>query len=179
MECRKFNSIMPIVNEIWASKVLNMELNLGKGPDLFDDKKFVEVKFSLINPKQGEGNYPKSWTVQNHQPKYSKDPRYIEKEGFWGLGLYELDRSVRDIKTTDRQELEQMVLSRELTVIKWDWMKQFPVHRVNGKTKRSEWENYFRYPKASKIPEISHKYNLEKGIVYFTAGVNPGMFNLS
>ena len=52
---RKLNgNLMPYVNQKWASRVLNMEINAGKGPDLLGTGKFAEVKFSLINPKENE-----------------------------------------------------------------------------------------------------------------------------
>jgi len=52
MEPRKFNSIMPYYNHKWAAEVLGMELNEEIGPDLIDDYKFLELKFTLVNPKK-------------------------------------------------------------------------------------------------------------------------------
>ncbi|MBS3093665.1 hypothetical protein J4456_03755 [Candidatus Pacearchaeota archaeon] len=67
MKSREFNSLMPKVNHAWASDVLNVSLNSGLGPDLFDEGKFVELKFSLINPKpyncEKLRKYPKAWIV--------------------------------------------------------------------------------------------------------------------
>jgi hypothetical protein len=171
MECRRFNAVMPDVNEIWAAKVLHLTQNLGIGPDLLGETTFVEVKFSLVKPKDKIEDYPFSWTVQNHQQKYTKNKKYQGKTGFWGLGSYELDRPVSEITTADPNELETMVLSRELTLIKWDWISQFPVHRVSGKTRRSEWINYFRYPKANKFPRVYETKQVEKGRINFTIGV--------
>ena len=47
MDERKFNSLMPRINEKWAAEVLNMKLNEGIGPDLTDDNKAVEIKFKI------------------------------------------------------------------------------------------------------------------------------------
>jgi hypothetical protein len=178
MECRRFNSIMPNVNEIWAAKVLHLTQNLGIGPDLIGEDLFVEVKFSLIKPKDKREDYPRSWTVQNHQQKYPRMKKYKGKVGFWALGTYELDRPVSEIITTDPNELEERVLSRELTIIQWDWMKQFPVHKVSGRTNRSEWTNYFRYPKEYRFPQVYDICPVEKGRVYFTGGVSPNFFDI-
>ncbi|MBS3076076.1 hypothetical protein J4429_06515 [Candidatus Pacearchaeota archaeon] len=153
-----------------------MELNDGKGPDVIDDKKFLEVKFCLTKPKGNEkGNYPCSWTVLDHQVEYAE---FWLQQGFWGLGLYELDRPVKEIRTYDREKLESMVLQRELYIVEWAWMDRFPPHRVSGKTKYSQWKNSFRYPKFGEIPKIKRTIQVEKGLVYLTKGVSDYLFNL-
>ncbi len=86
------------------------------------ESKIVEVKFSLIKPKpNGKVNYPKSWTVMDYQTKYLRKRKYWRKKGFWALGLYELDRSVEEIQTKEHEELEKMVLQREMYLIIWGW----------------------------------------------------------
>jgi len=63
MKGRKFNNVMPEVNEIWAAKVLGMEVN-NKGIDLISNQCIVEIKFCLNN---GKNDYPLSWTVLEYQ----------------------------------------------------------------------------------------------------------------
>jgi len=77
MDARTFNSKMPAYHEYWSANVLGMNIHEENGPDLIDDGKFVELKFALINPKEHKdaknSNYPKAWTVMNHQMDYDKD----------------------------------------------------------------------------------------------------------
>ena len=174
MEHRTFNSLMPVVNEKWASRVLGIHHNSGKGPDLVDPGKFVEVKFCLIKPKQeGQYDYPCAWTVQDHQVEYND---IWMGQGFWAFGLYELDRPIKKIATPDPEKLEKMVLNRELYITPWSWIYQFPAHTVQGKTKLSEWVNHFRYPKLKDLPKIKATYQVEKGLVHLTKGVPQYMF---
>ena len=172
---------MPYYNHKWAADVLGMRLNEEKGPDIIDDGKFLELKFSLVNPKESKrkknkNNYPKSWTVLENQMNYKKKQK--GKKGYWGLGLYELTKAVRDINVTDLSNLEDLVLFRDLYIVKWDWMIQFPSNYTCGKTLISEWDNIFRYPKYNKLPEIIKTYELDKGEVHLTRGVNLNDFNL-
>lgn len=175
MKCRKFNNFMPRVNEQWAARVLAMERNLGKGPDLIDDGKFVEIKFCLINPKAKGQNYPRIWTVLEYQTEYTE---IFAGQGFWGLGLYELDRPVKQVRTADETELEKMVVSRELWLVDWNWIYQFEPHRTHGKTFMSKWDNTLRYPKMKMLPKIKASYEVEKGIVHLTKGVPKYMFKI-
>lgn len=177
MKARTFNSgIMPRLNEEWTAEVLGMELNPFKGPDILDDKKFLEVKFSLIKPKKNrESNYPLSWTVLNHQVEYAN---IWAIPGFWGLGIYELDRAVKEIRTYNSEELEKMVVQRELYIVHWSWIDQFEPSICRGKTKYSQWENSFRYPKFKMLPHISKTYDVKKGKVHLTKGVPDYLFDI-
>ncbi|MFA5855767.1 MAG: hypothetical protein WC867_00275 [Candidatus Pacearchaeota archaeon] len=172
MKARKFNSgLMPKLNHEWAARVLNMEVNPSKGPDLISDEKFIELKFCLTDANK---KYPKSWTVSDKQLEYDE---FIIGQGFWGLGLYELDRPVKEIKTISPNRLESMVLKRELYIVNWSWMTQFSPHEVSGKTPISEWEDVFRYPKFNNLPTISKYYKVEKGFIYLTENIPDYLFN--
>jgi len=169
---RKLNgNLMPYVNQKWASRVLNMEINAGKGPDLLGTRKFAEVKFSLINPKENEKtNYQKSWTVQEHQIEYNDLWTVF---GFWAMGLYELNYPYELIEITgaeDKEErekrLEEKVIARELYIINWSWIYQYSPSKV-------KYGNIFRYPKLKDIPAVRESYDVDKGIVHLTKGV-PG-----
>lgn len=180
MKARVFNSgPMPRMNHQWASEILNVPLNPGRGPDLIDDGKFVELKFSLMNPKsyreKKPKNYPKAWTVLEDQVEYDS---YFIGQGFWGLGLYELDRPVKEIYSYHEEALEKLVLNRELYLVRWSWMDQFPASKTSGKTDYSEWENVFRYPKLKDVPPVIETWTVKKGKVYFTEGVDPGLFRV-
>ncbi len=178
MKTQEFNGgAMPVVNEKWAARVLGMNHNPGKGPDVMDDKKFLEVKFALIKRKRNDKIYPKkSWTTQEHQLEYAE---IWAMPGFWLLGFYEIDRPVRKVRTYDQEELEKIVLEREAYVIKWSWMNQYPTHRSVGKTKYSHWDNIFRYPKFKDFPPIIRTLHVEKGLVHLTEGVPDYLFDIN
>jgi hypothetical protein len=165
MKHRRFNAIMPYVNEAWGARVLGMDHNFGKGIDLKGEKCDIEIKFTLLD---SAGKYPYSWTVQNHQLKYG-----AKKRAYWGLGTYKLSVDVSSIRTTDEQRLEELVIERELWLIPWDWMKQYKPNKVTGHTDHSSWKNVFRYPKFNMLPKTTQTAHVEKGIVHITSGVNP------
>ena len=163
---------MPAVNEIWAGQVLGMELNPKKGPDLIDGSKVMEVKFCLIGEKCHAEKYHRSWTVLEHQMEYNDGTN-----AFWGLGFYEMKRPVSEIRSENLEALETMVLKRVLWVVPWDWMRQFPPSYTNGESSYSSWEIILRYPKLKDIPRTQKTYNVEKGLVHLTEGVNPEYFD--
>ena len=173
MEGRTFNSVMSQVNSKWAAQVLNMEVNPSKGPDLIDSKKIVELKFTLNNPDKYKHL---SWRVLEYQMTYPEDRGLV---GFWGLAIYELDRNVGEIETKDKNELEEMVVKRELFLVPWEWMNQFPAYNQKGKTQISIWDNTLRFPKKSKLPAIVGTHEVKKGLVHFTEGVDSEYFEMN
>jgi hypothetical protein len=167
---RKFNSVMPSVNETWAADVLKMQRNPHKGPDLIDEKKIVEIKFRLMC----EDEYSHlCWRILEHQKGYRQDG----KKAYWGFGKYFLSKPVSKIRTNKELELESLVVSRELFIVPWEWVDQFPVYHQSGKTEKSEWNNHLIFAKGRLLPEIIESYQVEKGFVYLTSGVNKGDFN--
>ena len=169
MKSRKFNSIMPVVNEKWVASVLNMERNPHNGADLVDEKKLLEVKFKLIFPE-----YPQSWTVQEHQLDYNNG-----KPCYWGLGTYLLDRPVSKIRTINHEKLEEMVKERTLYIVSWDWMNQYSPHETRGRTEITEWEYTFRYPKLKDLPTTASTHKVKKGLILLTDGVPEEDFKIS
>ena len=107
---------------------------------------------------------------------------YIEHftgQGFWGLGLYELKIPIKEITTHNRDELESLVKeNRELYLTTWDWIYQFPPSETSGKTHRSQWERTLRYPKFKYLPPITQTYQVERGLVHLTQGVDPDLFDV-
>lgn len=162
---RNFNSIMHHVHHLWAAEVLGMQVNPEEGPDLIDNDKIVEVKFTLVVPDK----YPEAWTVLEHQMSY---PQQYQRKGFWGLGKYWLKVPVEEIKTRSHERLEELVERREMYLVNWDWMIQFPPSSTSGRTEFSEWNNILRYPKARVLPQISKTYKVEKGLVHLIKGVD-------
>jgi len=171
---RKYNNYMSRANEIWAAKVLNMQTNEGKGPDIFGNGKFAEVKFTLINPKENNRqNYPRAWTVLEHQLEFAN---IWAERGFWAVGLYELSLPFKEIRAFSPEELEKLVVFRKLYLTPWNWIYQFPPHHTSGKTKYTEWDLTLRYPKQKDLPKTKITYEVEKGLVHLTKGIPLYMF---
>jgi len=172
---RTYNNPVSYTNEIWTAKVLGMEENKGNGPDILGNGKFAEVKFSLINPKGNKSHYPRCWTVLEHQLEFAE---IWSGQGFWAMGLYELDRPFRKIHTFDPKAIERFIIFRELYVVNWNWIYQFPPHKTKGKTPLTEWNQILRYPKEKDLPKINRTYEVEKGLVHLTKGVPDYTFNI-
>ena len=170
MKERTFNSLMPLHNEIWSANVLNMNLNPNKGPDLVDENKAVEVKFKIL---YSNGKYThKCWRVLGHQLEYNKKFPEI----YWGLGFYKLNKEIKNIKT---DKLEEITECRELYLVNWDWMKQFPLYHHKGETRFSEWDYYMLFPKFNLIPPVISEEIVKGGKIFFTEGVNPERFSIN
>ena len=170
---RKFNSIMHYVNESWAARVLGMQVNPQQGIDLLGKKADVETKFCMQIP----GSYVHmSWRVLEYQMKYKRVSAQAGKPALWGLAKYWLSVPVQEIRTQNQEELESLVSRRELYLVPWGWMNQFPAYHQSGKTQMSEWNHKIRFPKARLLPEIQRTYKVEKGLVHLTTGVNPSYF---
>jgi len=163
---------MPFVNNSWAARVLNMRENHEKGPDLVDNDKITEVKFNLLKP----GHYSnRSWRVLDYQLEYGRNG----KPGYWALGFYTLDRPVTQVRTKNPAELEGMVTSREIYLVKWGWMDQFPPYRQSGETEFTSWENTLIFPKFAALPKVATSFAVEKGFVFLTKGIKPEVFGFA
>lgn len=172
MQARKFNNFMADVNEELAADVLGMEL-CKNGPDLINNNCILEVKFSLLNSQFRK--YAPSWTVLEYQMSYPQ--KYPEKNSYWGLGTYSLNTPVCKISKASKEELENLVLNREVWIIPFSWMTQFPPSETRGRTRISGWENTLRYPKMEKIPETLKTYEVKKGKVNLTNGIDADDFS--
>lgn len=166
MKSRKFNPYMAQANAQWAASVLNMQVNPQSGPDLISERCDIELKFTLVEPV-GRTDYPKAWTVLEHQMQYPNG-----KPIYWGLGTYKLKTKVRSVRISDIPLLETLVTERELYIVSWDWMKQYEPHQTKGQTEQSTWEWTLRYPKLNGLPKVISSHDVEKGKVHFTEGTN-------
>ena len=172
MKARTFNSLMHKYNEKWAAKVLDMQVNPSKGPDLIDKHKALEVKFEIVYP---EVKAHKCWRVLGYQLDYNK----IHKEIYWGLGFYNFNEKIKNIKRIDFSNIEKLVDYREIYIVNWDWINQFQLYHQKGKTNISEWDHYLCYPKFALIPKIISSQEVKDGKIFFTEGVNPEKFEIN
>ena len=171
-KARKFNSgPVPKLNEIWTANVLGMHLNPNSGPDLIDENKIVEVKFTL---SQNSKNYFK-WSVLGYQINYSN----LSENSFWAFGFYNLEIPVQKIKTQDPEKLEKLITKREVNIVPWNWIYQFNPQRNKGRTEKSAWDYELVSALFNKIPKVVKSYKVEKGLINITEGVNEKLFNLS
>ncbi len=177
MEHRRFNSLMGVVNAQWAAGVLDMQVNPKNGPDLIDPTKIVEIKFKLISFSKYSH---RSWRVLDYQTEYKEKS---ELKAFWGLGYYELKILIQDLKFSKKtapeelyKRLEENVTQREIFLVNWEWMNQFPFYEQLGNTRISRWHNLIAFPKASKLPKITRTTQVKKGLVHLTGGVDPKFF---
>jgi hypothetical protein len=162
MDIREFNSLMHFNNEAWAADVLRMQINLHRGPDLIDETKIVEIKFKMLS--QNKKSKSLSWKVLDYQLNYKRE---IEK-AYWGLGFYTFHGDIRDIKNIHLMELEERVENRDLYILEWEWMNQFPIYHQSGKTEKTEWNNYLIYPKFKSIPSVVETTKVNGGKIFFT-----------
>ncbi len=173
MKERTFNSLMPLINERWVADALNMKINPARGPDLIDNEKAIELKFKML---YSNGKYAhKCWRVQEHQLTYSKEFPEI----YWGLGFYIFNEELKNIKRSNFSNIEKLVDYRELYIINWNWINQFPIYHHNGKTKFSKWDYFMCFPKFNLIPNIISEEVVAGGKIFFTEGVNPEKFNIN
>lgn len=163
---------MHFVNEIWAAKVLNMQINPKSGPDLIDNRKALEVKFEKTS--KGVSTH-RCWKILGHQLGYDKD----YKEIYWGLGFYELNTQIKNVREKDLINLEKIVNYREMYIVEWNWMQRFPLYHQKGKTSISEWDHFIGYPKFKLIPHVISSKEVQDGKIFFTEGVNPEIFKPS
>jgi hypothetical protein len=143
--------------------------------DLIDFSKFLELKFVLTKPRDSSSDYPRAWTVQEHQLEYAD---IFSGQGFWGLGTYKLKVPFQELKTENASELERTVKSRELYIVSWNWVQNYPPSNCRGKTSFSQWNNTFRYPKLKDIPEVESTFKVRKGLVHLTKGVPDYLFDI-
>ncbi len=169
MLSRTFNSVMHYANSKWAAEVLDMKVNPQKGPDIISGIKQIELKFNL----QYEGRYNhKSWRVLDHQLNYHQNDKF----SFWGLGFYHLDKPISQLRSKHVQILEGHVKKRELYIVDWSWMNQFPLTRQQGKTEKSQWDNTLCFPKFALLPETIKSFEVKKGLIHITEGVPVDLF---
>jgi hypothetical protein len=71
-----------------------------------------------------------------------------------------------------------MIEQRARYIIKLDWIKQFQLYPQKEETQISKWDHHFCYPKLRYLPKTTADYQVEKGMVYLTEGVNKKDFNI-
>ena len=157
MDSRLFNALFKEVNNNWAANVLGMQVS-NFGPDLADDRKFVEAKFGLKRS---------NWTLVGKQKDYHlENPN---KEGFILLSIYELTKPISKIKKDELNE--SLVIGRFAYLLPWHLT--IPLVIGSGRV------DSYKYPDKIAFPRVTKSYEVEKGVLHLTEGVNPLLFEIS
>lgn len=106
----------------------------------------------------------------------SNKNQYQGIAAYWALGTYRLTIPIKSIKFTNPKKLEASVSERELFIVSWDWMNQWPIYLTSGFTEQTEWETHLLYPKSHQLPKTKETYKVEKGTVHLTEGVDSEHF---
>lgn len=167
MKSRTFNNYASKIHETWASNLLGIPVNLEDGIDLIDSKRKlgVEVKFAM--DYQG-------WTVLDWQLDYGKKL----DQAYWALGIYSLNQPISSIRTTNLSKIEKMINRRDLWLVSWDWMNQFPIHKTAGKSEFTEWKLNLVYPKHRLLPKTVKSIPIKNGTLNVTEGVDYSVFDI-
>lgn len=159
------------LNELWVANVLRMDVNpRSSGIDLSDKRKDVEVKFT----RQREGEcIHKSWRVLGHELEFAKSGR----PSFWALGFYFLNEEIKNIHVKTQLALEKKVVMREVFVLPWKWMYQYPTYHHVGQTRKSKWDHWLIFCKYKDFPRTTSTYSVKGGKVNLTWGVPTILFD--
>ncbi|MGK0209487.1 MAG: hypothetical protein ACI83O_000764 [Patescibacteria group bacterium] len=153
---RRLNgSVVKDAHESYVSDVLNIDRYLLQGPDLMNDRFFVEVKHRLVSDDiKGK----KNWTGLAHQLNY--DSNYPGLKGYWALGHYSLDCEFNELYgITESEEVESHVMSRELYILPWSYAECSNVRRL-------KYNNLF-YVEFPDLDEIDFSLSHAKGEMHF------------
>ena len=169
MEPRRFNNYMHLPLEAWAADILGMEHNQHEGgPDLYHsaegDKCCIETKWALVPNTDITDRHPKAWTVNEKQLDYPK----LWGTGYWGLGLYTLDRPVSEVTQEDVDRLADLVTYQELWLVRWKWMDRYTGSVTTKGT--------LRYPKYKDMPNTQYTHESPKGKIHVTSYVPDAYF---
>ena len=162
---------MSPLNEIWTADVLGMENNPHTGIDLIGKDKDVEVKFTLQLPY---GYRHKSWRVLAHELEFNENG----KPCFWALGFYKLTDEIKRINITSQFALERRVTEREIFIVEWNWMNQYPKYHHVGETRYSKWNHWMMFPKYKDMPKVILTHQVSKGKVHITEDVPTELFQI-
>ena len=175
MKPQLFKNYMSYLHESWLAAELGMRVNLSPGVDVIDERKGLEVKSCLVNPKsQDYGERYYKWTPFDGQWNF---PAHYTIPLFWALGVYQMDSKPRRIQSTKPKILEQHVTEREFWIVSWEWANQFPVCRGIHHTYKYLNPNPCKKRGLSPIPRTIHKKAAAKGVIHFTEGVDLRLFD--
>jgi len=176
MKIQSFKSFIGATHEIALSRALDTPINIngGKGIDLIDSKKGVEVKGCLINPKSSgfKKRYAK-WTLFDYQLTWNEK---YDVPLYCAIGTYRLNSPISRIRSRNLKRLEEHVTQREFWVVPWNWTIEFPIRKGEYHDYRYLRKNPHPSTGIPPIPKINYTKSIPKGLLHFTKGVNKEHF---
>ena len=153
MDYRSFTTICSMYHGEWLAQNLGMTASRAGGIDISNDTINIELKSRMRD-------WHPTWTIHAYQinqfPKENKG-----KELYWGFLLYGLTKTVPSIKHKD---LPHVIIDREVWLMPWDWVWQFPVHRPKT--------GPYVYVKQHKLPDPKtfSRFPKKRGAIWVPKG---------
>ncbi len=168
MDSRLFNTVITPLHHFWAADLLYLQVGPkpNKGPDLIGYDRIIECKFAAVQSKGRKE--PIRWTVDEEQMSYPDEYH----KGYWGLGIFWFAKEIKQLDEVSTGWLEKWTLRREMYLVNWEWMNQFkPSKGKSGKLLRT--------PQIKYLPPTYRSYEVNKGLIHLTEGVNPNSFQVN
>ena len=116
MNSRAFTTKVEMYHRLWLGNLLTLNLHFSGGIDLYDDAIGVELKCRYQR-------WNHSFAVGARQiSRFQEDNQ--GKELFWAFLFYDLENPPRRIR---RRDIGKHIFEREVWLLPWDWIKQFPI----------------------------------------------------
>ncbi len=160
MHSNVFNPLIGTVFEQWVSDCTGIPMSADPigGPDLINERCFVEVKFRQI---------PYSWAMLGKALQYHI--RYPHLQGLVVLGKYSFSKSVKDTRTKSLKRLEGMVTRREAYIHPWSDV-------ISAEQTEGVHDTYIRLRLAATYSKVS--IDDGKGILYLHPDVDTSLLPL-
>ena len=154
MNYRIFASQIEVVHRNWASETFHIPKPEKTGIDLADEEIGIELKCRL-------SKYTENYAIHAYQISQFEEENF-GKELYWGFINYSISKNVINIHGKDK--LKNLVIERDITIIPWKWIKQFPIsHPKTGP---------YVYAKKKNFPtrENMNKIEIENNKIYMPRG---------
>ena len=117
MKANVFRSHVEVYNKKWLCNALNMASVQDRGIDLLDSDVGLEMKCRY-------DKYATNFAIHAYQVKSFAEIHH-DKTLYWAFLIYSADKTVSSIKRKD--DLSKILYNVRVTIIEWDWVKQFPI----------------------------------------------------
>ncbi len=145
---RRFTTKIDQCHRGWLGQALGIPKAGHNGIDLVNDFFAVELKAKL-KAKDYSINFAVNADQVNDFPQ-----TYGERQYYWAFMKYTLSKPVCEV--VERDDLEQLVTSREVWCLPWTWVQSFPI----SYPKRS---GPFRYVPIKQLPKKETMTIFEQG----------------
>ena len=168
---RRVNTYLSILHHLWVEQAIGVPCKFGAGPDLYDYTKkiSIEVKFSKIEENKSEI----TWTINKEQLTYA----HVCNEFYLACGIHYPMRPVHTMSRLSSTTLERNVSFREVYIVECGWVPQTVTFKLTqGKSRTKKWSSFLGYAHFIDLPLVVRSYQVKKGIIHFTEGVDEKKF---